>query len=353
MSNCPTKTTASGSSKKKSKNEAFVWTDDEVDLLLSVVLEYKIAKTSENFDWETCQSKYADILDLFISQYPSAENAIQLDKEFPHQENELTKAILTSKMKAIRSKFRAAIDSGRKSGHGRVVLLFFDKCQEIWGGSPATTTLQNGIETSQISDEQELDLSFSSPSSSSTPNSQPYQQNIPTTRSISPLSRESETSNEHECLEVDDEQDPTLKDSSSLKERRDLLNNRLKSYRQDKLKRKLSVDAQLLNIAKEDMEMKKRIFSKMDDIDRQQGENMKRLTSNMEQLTGSIVEGFAMLRQVMQQPPAMSSQFVPPVHYQSGIYNRMPNHYQTNRIRENETFNNDYEQNLHFQPDNF
>ena len=91
----------------------------------------------------------------------------------------------------------------------------------------------------------------------------------------------------------------------------------------------------------------------MDDIDRQQGENMKRLTSNMEQLTGSIVEGFAMLRQVMQQPPAMSSQFVPPVHYQSGICNRMPNHYQTNRIRENETFSNDNEQNLHFQPDNF
>ena len=105
MSNCPTKTTASGSSKKKSKNEAFVWTDDEVDLLLSVVLEYKIAKTSENFDWETCQSKYADILDLFISQYPSAENAIQLDKEFPHQENELTKAILTSKMKAFAQSF--------------------------------------------------------------------------------------------------------------------------------------------------------------------------------------------------------------------------------------------------------
>ena len=37
-----------------------MWTEGEVDLLLSVVLEYKISKTAENIDWETCQSKYSD-----------------------------------------------------------------------------------------------------------------------------------------------------------------------------------------------------------------------------------------------------------------------------------------------------
>ena len=76
--------------------------------------------------------------------------------EIERLENELTKLILTSKMKAIRSKFWAAIDSGRKSGHGRVVLLFFDKCQDIWGGSPATTTLSSGIETAEIGQERKL-----------------------------------------------------------------------------------------------------------------------------------------------------------------------------------------------------
>ena len=50
---------------KKSKSDNFVWPDDEVELLLNVVLEYKTARTAENVDWQTCQTKYTDILDLF------------------------------------------------------------------------------------------------------------------------------------------------------------------------------------------------------------------------------------------------------------------------------------------------
>ena len=65
------KSNKSKSTNKKSQAEPFVWTDDEVDLLLSVVLEYKVSRTSENVDWETCQSKYSDILELFHAQYPS------------------------------------------------------------------------------------------------------------------------------------------------------------------------------------------------------------------------------------------------------------------------------------------
>ena len=92
------------------------------------------------------------------------------------------------------------------------------------------------------------------------------------------------------------------RDPGSLKKRRNLLNNKLRGYRQEKLKRKLSVDSQLLNIAQEDIENKKKIFAKIDDMDKQQADNMKKLSSNMEQLTSSIVDGFAMLRQMMMQP---------------------------------------------------
>ena len=59
---------------KKSKSDNFVWSDDEVELLLNVVLEYKTAQTAENVEWQTCQTKYTDILDLFRAQYPSKEN---------------------------------------------------------------------------------------------------------------------------------------------------------------------------------------------------------------------------------------------------------------------------------------
>ena len=70
-------------------------------------------------DWESCQSKYTDILRLFKERYSSSkEEAVKLGKDFPHNPDDLTKATITTKLKAIRVKYRQAIDSGRKSGHG-------------------------------------------------------------------------------------------------------------------------------------------------------------------------------------------------------------------------------------------
>ena len=39
------------------------------------------------------------------------------------------------------------MDSVGKSGHGRVVLLYFEWCERIWGGSPATDQIQSGVES--------------------------------------------------------------------------------------------------------------------------------------------------------------------------------------------------------------
>ena len=50
----------------------------------------------ENVDWETCQTTYADNLDLFRAQYPSRENAEKIGKEFPHESEEINKTILTT-----------------------------------------------------------------------------------------------------------------------------------------------------------------------------------------------------------------------------------------------------------------
>lgn len=79
--------------------DTFVWSDNEVSLLLKVTLDYKAAKFQENFDWESCQSKYADILAAFIQQYPSSETAG--GREFLHKKDSITKPQVTSKLKAI------------------------------------------------------------------------------------------------------------------------------------------------------------------------------------------------------------------------------------------------------------
>ena len=68
-------------------------------------------------------------------------------KDYPHTKVDMTKKVLTAKLKAVRGKYQEAVDSGRRSGHGRVVLLYYELCERIWGGSPATQQLEVGVET--------------------------------------------------------------------------------------------------------------------------------------------------------------------------------------------------------------
>lgn len=136
---------------------SFVWTDREVELLLHVALDYKASKAHENVDWESCKTKYIDMLALFLEKYPSETN-----EDFPHVKEDITHANLTTKMKAIRGKYRNAVDTGRRSGHGRVVLLYLELCEQIWGGSPATTTMASGIETSELGEDASPATSVSS-----------------------------------------------------------------------------------------------------------------------------------------------------------------------------------------------
>lgn len=137
---------------EKKKREFLVWTDDEVELLLKVTLDYKAAMTVQNVDWESVQSKYGDIFSRFMESYPSPEEAMATAKDFPHRKEDITKAHLTTKLKNIRIRYRQAVDTGRRNGHGRVIFLFFDACEAIWGGSPATIVLAEGVETRDLTD---------------------------------------------------------------------------------------------------------------------------------------------------------------------------------------------------------
>ena len=68
----------------KTKADNFVWIDDEVQLLLEVTNDYKVSKAAKNIDWESCQSKYTDILELYREHYPSSqEESSEIEKEYP------------------------------------------------------------------------------------------------------------------------------------------------------------------------------------------------------------------------------------------------------------------------------
>ena len=72
---------------------------------------------------------------------------------------------------------------------------------------------------------------------------------------------------------------------SYTKQRREFLDNKLKNYKLDKLKRKLPVDAQILNCTQEELQIKKRMLDHMDKIDQRYSENMERMSQSMEKLS--------------------------------------------------------------------
>ena len=124
---------------KKSGKE-FQWTDDEAELLLTVTNEYKVSKVAEGVDWESVKSKYSDIMELMQQELPSSvEEAGNLLKDYPHTKEQITKPVLTTKLKAIRLKFRQAVDAGKRSGHGRVVMLYYELCEpQMYPAYPPT-----------------------------------------------------------------------------------------------------------------------------------------------------------------------------------------------------------------------
>ena len=168
-------------------------------------------------------------------------------------------------MKNIRQKYRQAVDSGRKSGHGRVVMLYFEICQSIWGASPATEQIEIGLEST--------DLTNSATDTDDTTSSA-------VTDDLAAVA--SNESTEEDIIH-----------------RRNLLDKQLQEHRHSKLKRKLPVDVLLLACAQEELKMKKQLMEHMERAEDKYLENMARLSLSMEHLTNSITEGFSLIKNII------------------------------------------------------
>ncbi|KAK1897297.1 hypothetical protein KUDE01_016830, partial [Dissostichus eleginoides] len=226
------------------RKEVFLWTDDEVELLLRVTLDYKTTKIQENVDWESCKLKYSNIEDLFQEQYPRTDTG----KDFPHGVGAITKAQLAAKLKQIRMKYRHAVDTKRRSGQGRVVHMFFELCEEVWGGSPATHTLSSGMETGDLEE------------SSSGPSSPPSLERS----NDSPQPESSESSG-------------SLPAAAVVQHRRDLLQAKLNSHRSDRLKRKLPAD----HAVQEDIKIKKRMLELMEQTSIRNADSIQQMNASI------------------------------------------------------------------------
>ncbi|XP_063078122.1 uncharacterized protein LOC134468010 [Engraulis encrasicolus] len=274
-----------GNSKK-----SLVWTDDEVELLLNVTLDYKKSMAAHDVEWESVQRRYEDITDLFLKKYPSPEDASASRKDFPHAMDEITKGHVSSKVKAIRNKFRLAMASGRKTRYGRAVLVFYDLCDDIWGvggrklsAAPVTCSpLPGGIETSDLradlhgrmekadrpaaeSDVRVEELKSPMPSDSAVSEDDEGRSQVPSAPSITRL--------RHRHI------DTTHRGITSTAPR---LSH---SHRPGHVRKKPLLP---MGIAQEELELKRRMFKHLEVTDRQFLSTMNRLTASVERISSDF-----------------------------------------------------------------
>ena len=243
--------------KTQSKKKEFSWTDDEVQLLLEVCYELKAESDYEGINFESKRNKYDLVKERFCEQYPTVA-----DDQYPRSNdlNSITKERVSAKIKSIRGNFKKAVDSGKKRGGGRIIFTFYDICERIWGGSPAVRSISNGIDTCRedISNDEEIpsnqEATFSgvnetneeiSDKVSSDDESEIAEQSTINTSTVnSSIDSSNETGNK------ENETVSTVKKLTT--ERRKTVEEGLKGRRDQKLSSKLSTEAQLINLSKEE-----------------------------------------------------------------------------------------------------
>ena len=161
--------TAPKKTKKNPKNKA--WSADQVELLLRYLKDFKTKCDFNGIDFEAdLASMYTEIRRCMAADFPEefgpevVTEPIKPLKEMSEKEYEAFKKHRDSerthlkkgydrvkeKIRNVRQDFRTAVNKGTRSGSGKIVQENFDLLSEIWGGSPATTSLSFGIDADTL-----------------------------------------------------------------------------------------------------------------------------------------------------------------------------------------------------------
>ena len=136
----------SGTISKATKIE-FFWTDDKIQILLKSVNQYWCKCEYEGINWGRVCFKYERIQEIFIDSY--SKNSLE-GKEFPVLENPevFSKTRVAAKLKKEYDRIIRKLQTPKETVVEIVLFVFYDLSETIWGGSPAVTSLQKGIDSS-------------------------------------------------------------------------------------------------------------------------------------------------------------------------------------------------------------
>lgn len=204
--------------------------------------------------------------------------------------------------------YRTAVNKGTRSGSGKIVKEHFDILCEIWGGSPATTMLAEGVDgdsltvTSDSVENEETDRGFKD--SNEEPEPIPSE-NKDLVDSVQTCSKKN--------AKVSVSVVPRLVDN-----KRKQMEKALSQSKRDQI---------LMNSAKEDLIMKKQMIASLEDSNKSLQSSMQKMTESLSAMAEGISSGMRMIAMAMSGPTQQHFQpFHPPDYsshgmmYQSNMY---------------------------------
>lgn len=174
--------------------------------------------------------------------------------------------------------------------------LYYELCEKLWGGSPATQQIETGIETEEVNQQvdanQQVDVN--------------EQVDISEREDCSDGDSEEQTepsggSGSSQCCS----QGSTSEDSIQRK-RRQALDETLSTYRHKRLKKRVHGDLQLLHLAEKELELKQQMAERLDSISKDHKETMTVLTQNLKAVSDTMSSAVALLQQSLMQRPSPS-----------------------------------------------
>ena len=145
-----------------------------------------------------------------------------------------------------------------------MVTTFYEECCEIWSGAPAVESIACGIDTSSI--------------------------NLDSSRELDDDSVDSLT----EDVSVVPMEEVESVTNDKVAERRQPLQKQLKGKRDSKLTKKLSTDNQLFALAREDLQLKRKVLDQMEGANKKHQKTMDSLLQGFMSLTSALNNGFGL-----------------------------------------------------------
>ena len=163
-----------------------------------------------------------------------------------------TKNELLQSLKVYDLDLKKQLIAVKKSGWGRVVFSFFDFCNDLWGGCPAVTSIQNSINSSKPLSNDNSN-SFSPVDSGSI-------LDIVDIRYLSNEKESNELSNQQEISKCQEENDTDADKSECNLQQHSARRTKVQEMLNERKGKKFSQNARRLHSSREDLQLKKKTF---------------------------------------------------------------------------------------------